>query len=217
MANLSESRGESSQITQIQKAITVGVGGPENVTSIDGRTDERTDGITGEREDQKVNALDEAVIEVAMPDAIPVALKAELETANTTVQDVLSTENLLGDNQSLDWESSIDTSMPIPQVNAVNRFEDHREVQLESEGDDFLEIHFSGSSWIEVDDVDNVRLYHDMFNTGDDLTIRGRAPFNILVGDANMVEMTFNSKAVDVMTRIRNDNSVRLILAPESP
>jgi hypothetical protein len=61
-----------------------------------------------------------------------------------------------------------------------------------------------------------VRLYHDMFNTGDDLTIRGSAPFNILVGDANMVEMTFNSKVVDVMTRIRTDNTVRLILAPES-
>ncbi|MDG2175743.1 MAG: DUF4115 domain-containing protein [Gammaproteobacteria bacterium] len=212
MANLSESRGESGQITPLQNAQTVVFEGPENVASIDVRTDVRIDGRTAGREEQKVNAWDEAVIEVAMPDVT----KAELESANTTIQDVYPPEKLLGDNQSLELESGVDTSMSIPQVNIVNRFEDYREVQLESEGDDFLEIHFSGASWIEVDDVDNVRLYHDMFKTGDNLTIRGHAPFNILVGDANMVEMTFNTKAVDVMTRIRNDNSVRLILAPES-
>jgi cytoskeleton protein RodZ len=212
MANLGDSRGESGQITPFQNAQTVVVGGPEKVTSIDVRTDGRTD----EREEQKVNAWDEAVIEVAMPDAMPDVTKAELETANTIIQDVFPPEKLPGDNQSLELVSSVDASMSIPQVNTVNRFEDYREVQLESEGDDFLEIHFSGASWIEVDDVDNVRLYHDMFNTGDDLTIRGSAPFNILVGDANMVEMTFNSKVVDVMTRIRTDNTVRLILAPES-
>lgn len=91
-----------------------------------------------------------------------------------------------------------------------------RQVQLESDGEDLLEVHFSGASWIEVDNGDNTRLYHDMLDTGDDLTIRGKAPFNILVGDANVVDMTFNSRAVDVSSRMRTDNSVRIILAPET-
>lgn len=102
-----------------------------------------------------------------------------------------------------------------PRDYSVTRIEDHRNVQLESDGDDLLVVHFSGASWIEVDNGDNTRLYHDMLNMGDDLTIRGKAPFNILVGDANKVEMTFNSRSVDVLSRARTDNSARIILAPE--
>ena len=127
----------------------------------------------------------------------------------------MSTENVSDDSYSPEWESSLDTSLPAPQGFSVNQFEDHREVQLETGGEDLLEIHFSGTSWIEVDNVENARLYQDILNIGDDLTIRGKAPFNILIGDANMVEMTFNSKTIDILARMRTDNSVRLILAPE--
>jgi len=101
-------------------------------------------------------------------------------------------------------------------VYTVTEQDNHRLVQLESEGDDLLQIHFTGASWIEVDNSENTRLYNDMLGSGDDLTIRGQAPFNILIGDANVVELTFNSEQVDVTPRIRTDNSARLILEPET-
>jgi len=101
-------------------------------------------------------------------------------------------------------------------VYIVTEQDNHRLVQLESEGDDLLQIHFTGASWIEVDNSENTRLYNDMLGSGDDLTIRGQAPFNILIGDANVVELTFNSEQVDVTPRIRTDNSARLILEPET-
>ena len=104
----------------------------------------------------------------------------------------------------------------IPQDYTVTRFDDHREVNVESEGEDLLEIRFSGSSWIEVDNGDNTRLYHDMLSMGDDLKIRGKAPFNILIGDAVQVEMTFNSQQVDVVSRMREDNSARLLLESQA-
>jgi len=93
---------------------------------------------------------------------------------------------------------------------------DSRQVNLESEGNDLLQVHFSGASWIEVDNGENTRLYNDMLSNGDDLTIRGMAPFNVLVGDANMVDMTFNSRAVDLTSRMRTDLSARIILEPET-
>ena len=93
---------------------------------------------------------------------------------------------------------------------------DSRQVNLESEGNDLLQVHFSGASWIEVDNGENTRLYNDMLSNGDDLTIRGMAPFNVLVGDANMVDMTFNSRAVDLTPRMRTDHSARIILEPET-
>ena len=91
-----------------------------------------------------------------------------------------------------------------------------RVVQLESDGEDLLEVHFTGASWIEVDNGDSTRLYNDMLDSGDDLSIRGKAPFNVLVGDANVVDMTFNSRAVDITARMRNDNSARILLEPET-
>lgn len=97
----------------------------------------------------------------------------------------------------------------------VTRFDDHKEVEVQGEGDDFLEIHFSGTSWIEVDDGYNIRLYHNMFDNGDDLRIWGEAPFNVLIGDAGQVRVTFNSEQVDVLSRIRRDNSARILLEPE--
>lgn len=93
---------------------------------------------------------------------------------------------------------------------------DSRQVNLESEGNDLLQVHFSGASWIEVDNGENTRLYNDMLSNGDDLTIRGMAPFNVLVGDANMVDITFNSRAVDLTSRMRTDHSARIILEPET-
>ena len=97
----------------------------------------------------------------------------------------------------------------------ITRFDDHRLVALESEGEDILDVHFTGASWIEIDNADNDRLYHDMLRSGDDLSIRGKAPFNILIGDANMVDITFNARPVQI-SRIRDDNSVRIILEPET-
>ena len=102
-----------------------------------------------------------------------------------------------------------------PDDTVVTRFDDHKEVEVQGEGDDFLEIHFSGASWIEVDDRDNMRLYHNMFDNGDDLRIWGKAPFNVLIGDAVQVRVTFNSEQVDVLSRIRDDNSASILLEPE--
>jgi len=102
-----------------------------------------------------------------------------------------------------------------PDDMVVTPFDDHKEVEVQGEGDDFLEIHFSGASWIEVDDGYNMRLYHDMFYNGDDLRIWGKAPFNVLMGDADQVRMTFNSEQVNVLSRIRDDNSARILLESE--
>jgi cytoskeleton protein RodZ len=201
MANLEESRGVMSDSTQSQQSKTAVI--EREITNIDTQP-----GIVASSENL------EALSGNALADSVSEA-NNEIEAATSSSQNVLSTENVSDDSYSPEWESSLDTSLPAPQGFSVNQFEDHREVQLETGGEDLLEIHFSGTSWIEVDNVENARLYQDILNIGDDLTIRGKAPFNILIGDANMVEMTFNSKTIDILARMRTDNSVRLILAPE--
>jgi cytoskeleton protein RodZ len=93
--------------------------------------------------------------------------------------------------------------------------DDHRLVELDLAGSDLVILHSEGDSWVEVDDEDSTRLFHDMLRPGDDLNIRGTAPFSILLGDANVVDITFNSRPVSI-PRIRQNNSARVILEPET-
>jgi cytoskeleton protein RodZ len=94
--------------------------------------------------------------------------------------------------------------------------DDSRMVRLDSGGEDLLEVSFTGASWIEVDNADDTRLYNDLLDSGDDLSIRGKAPFNVLIGDANVVDVTFNSQEIEVTMLIRTDNSARIVLEPET-
>ena len=224
MANLEESRGIMSDNSQSQQTETMVI--ESGVTNIDKQpvivaSSERREVLSRNTladsvfEDVRVNQIEGAINNAVTSNAVTSNANNQIAAATTSSQDVLSTEIVSGDSYSPEWESSLDTSLLTPQDFSVNQFEDHREVQLETGGEDLLEIHFSGTSWIEVDNVENARLYQDILNTGDDLRIRGKAPFNILIGDANMVEMTFYSKKIDILARIRTDNSVRLILAPE--
>ncbi len=96
-----------------------------------------------------------------------------------------------------------------------------RQVSLVSSGDDELRVTFNGNSWIEVDDGHLVRLYNDMLSAGDTLTIRGEAPFHVLLGDASRVAISVNATAIDISADIRDDSTARLTLnapaAAEAP
>jgi cytoskeleton protein RodZ len=87
-----------------------------------------------------------------------------------------------------------------------------RLVSLVSTGEDVLRISFRGASWIEIDDGSMVRLYNDMMGAGDALTIRGEAPFHVLIGDATQVDVNLNAALVDISDDIREDSSARLVL-----
>lgn len=86
-----------------------------------------------------------------------------------------------------------------------------RQVALVSAGEDELRVVFNGNSWIEVDDGRSVRLYNDMLRAGDTLTIRGAAPFHVLLGDATQVAISVNATAIDISGEIRDDSTARLV------
>ncbi|HEY0963079.1 MAG TPA: RodZ domain-containing protein [Pseudomonadales bacterium] len=92
-----------------------------------------------------------------------------------------------------------------------------RQVSLVGAGDDELSVRFSGNSWIEVDDGNMVRLYNAMLAAGDTLTIRGQAPFRVLLGAASNASVSLNAAPVDFSSAVRADNTARLVLgAPRS-
>jgi cytoskeleton protein RodZ len=89
-----------------------------------------------------------------------------------------------------------------------------RFIEIVAAGDDVLRISFSGQSWIEINDVNANQIHRDIRLAGDVLEIRGRSPFNILLGDATFARLTFNGAEINVSDNIRIDNSARLTVGP---
>ncbi|MDT8397814.1 MAG: DUF4115 domain-containing protein [Pseudomonadales bacterium] len=90
-----------------------------------------------------------------------------------------------------------------------------RNIRLESSGDDLLRMRFNGNSWVEVDNARDIRLYNDTLYSGDELIIQGEAPFDVLLGNAWMLdELVINARQVDFSSNIRSDNTARVLLEP---
>jgi cytoskeleton protein RodZ len=87
-----------------------------------------------------------------------------------------------------------------------------RHVNLLGEGEDFAEFTLRGNSWIEVNDAEGNRVFEDMLEEDDTLSIRGTAPFAVLLGDARNVSLRFNENPVDLASSTRSDNTARLQL-----
>lgn len=87
-----------------------------------------------------------------------------------------------------------------------------RQVTLVSVGADVVQLYFKGASWVEIDDGASGRLYNETLNTGDAMTLHGTAPFQVLLGDAAQVELTYNSEPISLAAQIRGDKTARFML-----
>jgi len=132
------------------------------------------------------------------------ALVTEAEADTETETEVASDEPELAAEQAL-----VEDSEPEP---APEPLIPERLISIEGEGEDTVQIRFSGESMVQVDDANDVQLYRDVRVAGDVLRINGTAPFNILLGDASNSEMSLNGAEIDFRSSIRIDNSARLTI-----
>ncbi|NIR28041.1 MAG: helix-turn-helix domain-containing protein [Gammaproteobacteria bacterium] len=72
-------------------------------------------------------------------------------------------------------------------------------------GDDTLRMHFQHDSWVEVYGGEGARLYYDLARKGQILTVRGNAPFRVLLGYARGVRVEYNGVRFDHTPHIRGD------------
>jgi len=78
--------------------------------------------------------------------------------------------------------------------------------QLVVKGDDVLELSADQVSWVEVNDANGVNLYFDLLQQGQQITLKGRAPFKIFLGNAPQVAIKMNDIPVNVDKFIRSNN-----------
>ncbi len=132
--------------------------------------------------------------------AAPV-VEAVVETAQQSVEAV---EEAISDVVAEDLAPVVE-QVAEPQI-------PERLITIEGEGDDTVQIRFSGESMVQVDDANDVQLYRDVRVAGDVLRISGTAPFNILLGDASNSQLSLNGDEIDFRSSIRIDNSARLTI-----
>ncbi|MCY4428108.1 MAG: DUF4115 domain-containing protein [Halieaceae bacterium] len=86
-----------------------------------------------------------------------------------------------------------------------------RVINAGSEQGALLEFSFSGECWAEVYDSSNELIYQDLHREGDQVTVRGAAPFTILFGDSRYVELLYQGNSVDIVPR-RGDVVARMVV-----
>jgi cytoskeleton protein RodZ len=77
-------------------------------------------------------------------------------------------------------------------------------------GSDQLKIVVNADSWIEISDASGHRLLYRLVRANQKFNLTGKAPFTVFIGNGYGVEVTFNGEEVDVISRVRGDNTVKL-------
>ena len=81
--------------------------------------------------------------------------------------------------------------------------------------EDVLEIVATDGAWVEVRDVNNVRLLYNMLPEGGRRVLLGNAPFNVFFGNAETTQLTINGIEVELAKHIRSNNTARIEISSE--
>lgn len=125
-------------------------------------------------------------------------------TASTESRNATSVETIAAQTATPTPENTENPSITVAETSAG------RLITVVAQGGDTMRISFAGDSWVEVDDRDENVLYRNIRRTGDTLLVSGNAPFNVLLGNASLATIELNGSAVDVSSRIRDDNTARI-------
>jgi len=78
-------------------------------------------------------------------------------------------------------------------------------------GPDTIDLEVKRDSWVEINDANDKRLFHDLALGGEKYSIHGTAPFNVLFGFSPGVSIKFNGKAFN-HSRYSNNGIARFKL-----
>lgn len=85
-------------------------------------------------------------------------------------------------------------------------------ITVDAGGDDQVELLFSGDCWVEVQDARGASLYADLNHEGEVLKISGESPFQLLLGRASSVQLSFNNEGIDLGRYVTSDNTANVTL-----
>ena len=134
----------------------------------------------------------------------PAASPATPEVATEVVSTVRDEPDQASDSTPAAPEPSEPVALdsPPPEVAPVEpSVADTDAVQAATEADglaqpDLITFAFTGECWVEVRERGGDLVHNDLGRDGETVTVSGRAPFSVLLGDPTVVEVTFNGGRV---------------------
>jgi cytoskeleton protein RodZ len=141
------------------------------------------------------------------PEAMPAQPDAEPDKVATIGADELrELINSEQPQQEKEVEQLQESEAPAPTVlsDAITR--------VSPAGSDQLKIVVNADSWVEISDANGHRLLYTLIRANQKFNLTGKAPFTVFFGNGYGVEVTFNGEEVDLISRARDDNTVRLII-----
>lgn len=141
------------------------------------------------------------------PEAMPALPEAEPEPEKIATMDADELSQAINPEQpqqESEAEQSQESEAPAPVVSsdAITR--------MSPAGSDQLKIVVNADSWVEISDANGHRMLYTLIRANQKFNLTGKAPFTIFFGNGYGVEVTFNGEEVDLIGRVRGDNTVRL-------
>ena len=84
---------------------------------------------------------------------------------------------------------------------------------LDADGMDEIRLTFSGECWVEIEDARQGRIYNDLHDVNEVLTVQGTAPFEVLLGRAAGVEMLYNGRPFGLEPHINQDDTAKITVS----
>jgi len=76
---------------------------------------------------------------------------------------------------------------------------------------DTLSLSALGESWCEIQDSTGKRMFYQLLNRGQEITLSGVAPFTVFLGNAPKVRVEVNNKIVDFESLINRNSNIASI------
>ncbi len=127
-----------------------------------------------------ITSVDEPVVE--LPEAVVEIVGEMVVEPETAGEDVVS-------ESIAEIEVNTTVKVEIPQQNEVEATQ--VDVELST-----LTMIFSGECWVEVWDATGKRIYANLRNAGQRVSLQGAAPIEVKLGDGAMVKLEFNGSPV---------------------
>ena len=82
--------------------------------------------------------------------------------------------------------------------------------RLAPSGSDKLLVIVHADTWADIKDGADHQMVFDLLRANQTLELTGEAPFAVFLGNGHGVEIRFNGEEVEVLSRVRDDNTARL-------
>lgn len=100
-----------------------------------------------------------------------------------------STDTSSVNNQILNTAETLTVVTPLPEQGATTSAQP---TVYQTTGPDLIVLKLTADSWIEIVDATNTKVFFNLGRPGDVYNVRGKAPFNVLLGFAQAVNIEYN-------------------------